>query len=879
MSDVIGRGVIEVSADSTKLKAGIDDAKRSIKSLGGDISSGIGTASKSASASIDRYVRSLQTQAATQGRSARETELYKLALRGASEAQLGAANSALRLAEGYQRGQVVGEQLRAGFIAIAAAASLAGLAAAAGTIALINQVGKYQDLSDKIGDTASNISSLKTASDVTGTSLDTIASASVRLTASLSKTDDESKTVGAAITALGLDFQKFKAQSPVEQLQAVAGAMEGFADGSEKTAVAVALFGKSGAELLGFLKEYGGQGLKAAYVTEEQAKAADDFSDASARLRSEFQQFLQLSATSIIPVLLQVGDVFRTISEEEQSTSLATRAVQGAIAGLVTVFQVVATVGANVSFVLKTVGNDLGAIAAGYAALARLDLQGFNAISKAVKEDDARARVVLDKLEQRIMAVGQPTVSITTADLARRGRLPNSLNTGRPKLDTSSLVRDAAPKGPKGARGGVDNSATQEAKAQLAFDLDEIRKAQDALSNTIANDEKLLEARRSASLVSESAYYTQKRDNIKANDAIAEFYAQAEIERRTRELLTGKDKIDNDRKIADAQAKLVKIRENASASLSVLGIQEQAALDQVARAFEDARIAAQAYLDVSNRTLSAELGGMGQGNRARDQAAAISQITDRYEQQRQALQRDNRNGKFAGRQGDYDRELALLNEFQGKSIASYSAYYAALNEKQSSFALGVSESLRNYIDESANSFNLAEEAVTRAFQGMEDALVNFTLTGKLEVKSLVQSIIADLARIAVKQQITAPLAQLFASGASSGGDSGGTGWFGALLGYLSSSSSPRATGGPVSAGGLYRINETGKSEVLNVAGKQYLMAGENGTVMPAGAGGGARPINLSQTFVVDQPASRATQAQVMTNAGRGVQRALARGNA
>ena len=57
------------------------------------------------------------------------------------------------------------------------------------------------------------------------------------------------------------------------------------------------------------------------------------------------------------------------------------------------------------------------------------------------------------------------------------------------------------------------------------------------------------------------------------------------------------------------------------------------------------------------------------------------------------------------------------------------------------------------------------------------------------------------------------------------------------------------------------------------------MATQSGNVTPAASGSGERPINLAQTFVLDQPASRATQAQVATSAGRGIQRALARGNA
>ena len=43
-----------------------------------------------------------------------------------------------------------------------------------------------------------------------------------------------------------------------------------------------------------------------------------------------------------------------------------------------------------------------------------------------------------------------------------------------------------------------------------------------------------------------------------------------------------------------------------------------------------------------------------------------------------------------------------------------------------------------------------QDAVTNAFKGMEDALVNFVLTGKLNFKDLARSIIADLTRIAVR---------------------------------------------------------------------------------------------------------------------------------
>jgi lambda family phage tail tape measure protein len=896
MTDVIGKGVIEVSADASKLKAGIDDAKKSIKSFGKDVSDSVGTASARASKSIDNYVKSLQTAAATNGKSAREIELYRLALRGASEAQLGAANNALRLGEAYEKGAVLGERLRASFITLAAAATSAAIAGAAGTIALIGQVGQYQDLAEKIGDTAVNVSSLKTASDVSGASLDTIAAASVKLTAALSKTDDESKLVGSAIQGLGLDFDKFKQMSPVEQLEAVAQAMDGFAEGSERTAYAVALFGKNGADLIGFLKEYAQEGRNAAYVTEEQAKAADDYADASARLQSQIHQFLQVAAVNAIPILNEVADLFKSISKEQDGTTTATDIVKGAINGLVVIFQALVVIGSDVIFTFNAVGREIGAIAAQLAALGRLDFKGFSAISDAVREDAVRARAELDKFQARVMAIGTDSGKTVARDASGDYDDAGS-RTNKPRLDRTLLNQDKPTKTPKGR---VDNSAAQEAKAQLTFDLDEIRKAQEALSNTIGNSEKILEAKRSASLISESEYYAKKREFIQENDRVQQAAAQKEIDRLQAEVLTGKNKIDNDRKIADAQAKLNKLRENATANLEILSIKEKDALGDIERAYKDAEAAAKSYLDVVSRAAQAEIAGVGKGQKARDRQASISGIEEKFEAQRQSLQRDNRNGKFAGREEDYRRELALLNSSQEAEIAIYTAKYKKLDELQGNWVNGATEALQNYADEADNIAKHTEEAFTNAFKGLEDQFTNLLTGKKFDAKKLLEDIQGDVTRNFVKENITGPLAKfsggllgakgaeqrgnsasnplyvtsadgglLSGAGGSVGSSSGSSGdWLTSLVGAaadafggtgatskianampgdsldnflkLNRNFAGRAIGGPVSAGGMYEVNEKGTPELLNVAGKQYLMTGnQGGQVTPLAAAASA----------------------------------------
>ena len=71
---------------------------------------------------------------------------------------------------------------------------------------------------------------------------------------------------------------------------------------------------------------------------------------------------------------------------------------------------------------------------------------------------------------------------------------------------------------------------------------------------------------------------------------------------------------------------------------------------------------------------------------------------------------------------------------------------------------GAARAFRDYAVEATDAGRNAEEAVTNGLRGMEDALTQFVTTGKLQFSDLVNSIAADLARIAIRQSITGPLA-------------------------------------------------------------------------------------------------------------------------
>ena len=238
-------------------------------------------------------------------------------------------------------------------------------------------------------------------------------------------------------------------------------------------------------------------------------------------------------------------------------------------------------------------------------------------------------------------------------------------------------------------------------------------------------------------------------------------------------------------------------------------------------------------------------------------AAAISNIRKR--ELREAVENENRLAARRrqardealddladierGLLGPYDRAVAEVEAWRASTVAAFEAAglsateYGATVDREVAERLagaardeadrrlresrrwqdGAARAFRDYAEEAADAGRAAENAVTGGLRSMEDALVRFATTGKLEFSDLVNSIVADLARLAIRQAITAPLAgalfgALFAGGgpAASGFTTGGIGHEGGIAGRLTRrrqvpawlfAGAPRLHGGGI-AGGL-----------------------------------------------------------------------------
>ena len=78
-------------------------------------------------------------------------------------------------------------------------------------------------------------------------------------------------------------------------------------------------------------------------------------------------------------------------------------------------------------------------------------------------------------------------------------------------------------------------------------------------------------------------------------------------------------------------------------------------------------------------------------------------------------------------------------------------------EQSRTFGAGANAAFSEYLSGIADVSDEANQLFTDAFGGMEDALVSFVKTGKLDFSDLVDSILEDLARLAIRQAIMGPL--------------------------------------------------------------------------------------------------------------------------
>lgn len=482
-----------------------------------------------------------------------------------------------------------------------------------------------------------------------------------------------------------------------------------------------------------------------------------------------------------------------------------------------------------------------------------IDSKGLDNVNRSLTEARANADAATKELQEMInadykLAEAQKQRASTPANTTRVTRsdpeVEKRLAAMRDELELSKLTGAAKARLQAIQKLGENATAAERAEAEkLATSIYNLEQAQ----------KKLTEAK--------------KADKFDSEGYLSKLSASVADDRKKIAIEEEKGLRDNDTHLKDKE---ISVAEHAQA---IKLIREKAAKD---RAAIEQREAAEALM-VSNAELAAlrqlqaeiaqqdaDIAGESMGNRAREEVEQRLQLVQQFAQRAQQIEDQRRTAlaqadeKDRARIGKMYEEVAQIElAYQGKSLSAYDQYVQRKRSADELWTNGANRAWQNFVEQSRDAASQAQSLTEKAFQGMEDALTSFAMTGKLNFKNMAESIIADLIRIQIRASMVQAMgggsggglfstlisgaaallggwqsAGVQASGAVTAGVSGWGSVSGTALPPLSGG---RANGGDVSAGKMYEVNERGVPELLNVGNKQLLMmAGQSGNVTPLG---------------------------------------------
>ncbi|OXE36904.1 MAG: hypothetical protein CGW95_04785 [Phenylobacterium zucineum] len=402
---------------------------------------------------------------------------------------------------------------------------------------------------------------------------------------------------------------------------------------------------------------------------------------------------------------------------------------------------------------------------------------------------------------------------------------------------------------------GEEAKKAQLDKARAAFAEGEIRAGYDAQARAMSDGEKVLDALRSAGVVSEQDYYDSKRAILAAQAKLAEDSFTAEIAREDKRSEKGATALDVEliredkkKRIFDLEQQRQKAREGAVSALILLNLQETASLAKIQNAYIDLNLAAEKYFETTVQGHQRELRAQSQGTAQNSRDAGINQINDKYAEMRnQAAGTYIKSNHSAEAAKAYLEELSVIQKFQDASLAEWTDYYDKLKSGEADWTNGAKRALDNYLDDVNNVAKASESVFTNAFKTMEDALTNWAMTGQISSKQLADQIISDLIRIQIRANVVGPLAGMIKS-------------FGFADGGVMTSNGPMplqkyATGGVATSPQVAVFGEGSMNEAF--------VPLPDGKRIPVAMQGGAGSVIINQPLNISAPNANAqTVAQI-----------------
>lgn len=372
------------------------------------------------------------------------------------------------------------------------------------------------------------------------------------------------------------------------------------------------------------------------------------------------------------------------------------------------------------------------------------------------------------------------------------------------------------------------------------------------LQDTYSNTEKQLDASQKAGLISASAYAVQKSVLINAEKEQVTAAYEAEISAleavKAKSGTTAEQRISLDQKIADARTSMVKAQKDADSQQEVLATAEKGRLDKQTYAIDQYVQALSQQQKALALAGQRAVVGVGRGDRQNTLDGQLNSQQDRYAQQSLDLENQRSDPSRNMDPEEFKKKSQALADANKAATDQIQQNYADVEAAQGDWTKGATSAWENYLDSAKNIAGQTKSLFGNAFSSMEDAVVNFAMTGKLSFADFAKSIIADMARIATRQASSALLSSLvgaatsYFGGSSAGGNGLAAGSAGATSSSLGASSAgyssnyfPQAKGGAWGSGvQLFADGGAFSNSVVSTPTAFGMSSGKTGVMGEAG---------------------------------------------
>lgn len=416
------------------------------------------------------------------------------------------------------------------------AVSVAGLTAMVKSA--INTGDALDEMSQRVGVSVETLSVWKPAAEQSGVSGESFEKGLRKLSTTMLEAATGSEDAARGFSAVGVEFknQDGTLRATDQVLLDLAERFKAMPDGAEKTALAVQLFGKSGAELIPFLNQ-GRDGINelaaemqalGVQMSSETAAQAGNFNDALDKLKLATTSIGNQIIASLLPALNDMAGGM--VESAKQGGTL--RAI---LDGVVLVLKTLALGAATVGKAFVALGEAIGA--------------GVAAAVEALKGNTEGAKAIIADLKGNLVKRLDELASFRDSLFD-----PKPIEVKAPKIQADPELLQRLTK-PKAAKPAQDTTGAQTTLMKAQLDA-EFALLKDGLNRQQTALDAALEDR----LVSVRDYYTQKT-------AIEQREVDAEIARKQQELARSQQvattgKSENDRlrakaEVAKAEADLI----------------------------------------------------------------------------------------------------------------------------------------------------------------------------------------------------------------------------------------------------------------------------------------------------------------------------------